>query len=133
GTTPPRCARRPPNLGGDLRSCQFIHAFYRAPLQLPSVIRRNLRVDIHDNGFRERVLVDGFRSQIAAVARLADSAERRSRADAFVGVDPNHSGSNRIRHTMTALEIARPQSATETVWGRVRDADHFILIFETRD
>src|SRR5262249_7427668 len=96
------------------------------------VVRRNLRVDVHYDRFREGILVNRFRAKIAPVAGLSDAAKWRSRADTLVRIDPDHSGLNRIRNTMAAPQITGPQSASESVLCGVRNPDHFLLILEAR-
>src|SRR5262245_26986013 len=77
--------------------------------------------------------MDGFRAEIAAVSGLTDAAEWRRRTDAFIGVDPNHSGSYCIRYAMPAAKVASPQPASETVLRGVRNLDHFLFILERRN
>src|SRR5207237_8356088 len=118
----PRRRLRPPLAAG-----------HGPPLRLPLVIRRRRRVDIHHDGFREGVLVDGFRTEVAPVSGLADTAKGRRRTHTLIRIDPNHSGSNRIRHAMTALKVASPQPAAKTILRGIRDSDDFLLILEPRD
>src|SRR5215510_16051251 len=74
--------------------------------------------------------MDGFRAEITAVSGLADATERRSRTDAFVGVDPNHSGSYCIGYAMRSAKVASPQAASKTVLRGVCNSDHFLFILE---
>src|SRR3954470_13647378 len=67
----------------------------RSPRPSPGIERRDLRVDVDPPRPGVGVLAHALEAHLAAVAGLADAAERRSRVDALVAVDPDHAAADR--------------------------------------
>src|SRR5258706_1014476 len=101
-----------------------------ASASVPHVPRWNLGVDVDPNALDLRVLAHRLEAHFAAVARQADTAERRRGADALVRVDPHHAGMQVARDAVGALQVGRPQPAAEAVVGAVGDGERLVIVLE---
>src|SRR6185369_13529171 len=99
----------------------------------PRVIGRDLGVDVDPDRLGLGVVVHGLEPHVAAVARVADAAERRAGVDALVTVDPDHAAADGRRDPARALKVARPQPTAEAVRCAVGDGRDLVLVAEGGD
>src|SRR5438045_1840796 len=67
-------------------------------------------VDVQPHSLGVGVLVHGLEPHLAAVAGVAEPAERRARVDALVGVDPHHARPDGVGDAVGPLDVAGPQA-----------------------
>src|SRR5882724_10239715 len=92
--------------------------------------RRNLGVDVDPDALDLGVFAHRVEAHLAAVAAGADAPKRRARIDALVRVDPDHACLQLAREAMRTLARARPDSAAESVFGAVGDAQGLFVVLE---
>src|ERR1700744_2590964 len=95
-------------------------------------MRRHIGIDIDPYRTRFRVVVHRLEAHLAAIARFPHTAERTTRIDALVAVDPAHARLNLPSDAMRARQIARPQPAAKAVVSAIGDRQRFFIGTETQ-
>src|SRR5271156_6573775 len=94
------------------------------------IIWRKLGVHVYPHRFGTGVFLDRLDAEVAAVARAAHAAKRRSRIGPLVAIDPDHPGDDLPGDAMRARKVGGPQSAAEAIHSVVGDGDYFVFVLE---
>src|ERR1700690_1342816 len=81
----------------------------------------------HANRFRLEIIVEHLAAHLPAPARLLVAAERQSRIEDVVAIDPNGAGTQFIGDPMRALDIGGPQSRGQAIDRIVGAPDEFVV------
>src|SRR6266850_1573800 len=91
-------------------------------MKIVTLVTRKRFLERYPDGLHVGVLFQGVAAQIPAEAALFVAAERRSRIEGVVGIDPDATGSDLRRHAVGQFEVARPDGGGQAIGGAVGDA-----------